>query len=53
MTGRDLISVGASPAPGLGALLKELLELVLEDPSCNEKQTLLEAARSRLADGHS
>lgn len=53
VTGRDLISVGASPGPGLGALLKELLELVLEDPSCNEKQTLLEAARSRLADGHS
>ncbi len=53
VTGRDLMEIGAAPGPGLGALLKELLELVLEDPAQNRKETLLDYARERLAGGDS
>ena len=32
VTGRDLIGIGATPGPGLGALLQDLLGIVLENP---------------------
>ena len=53
VTGRDLIGIGATPGPGLGALLQDLLGIVLEDPSCNNRETLLEYARIRLDGGDS
>ncbi len=41
VTGEDLIGHGYKPGPELGKKLKELLELVLEDPGCNTKEYLL------------
>ena len=53
VTGRDLIGIRATPGPGLGALLQDLLGIVLENPSCNNRETLLEYARIRLDGGDS
>lgn len=47
VTGRDLISIGIPAGPGLGALLKELLALVVEEPAYNTKEYLLEQAGRR------
>lgn len=47
VTGCDLIAAGMQPGKQLGAVLKELLELVLEDPARNTKEYLLEAAFGR------
>ena len=44
VTGRDLIDIGIPAGPGLGAVLKELLKLVVEEPSCNSKEYLLAQA---------
>ncbi len=41
VNGSDLIKAGISPGPALGEKLKELLDLVLEDPECNTKEYLL------------
>ncbi len=42
VSGKDLITeVGMKPGKELGEVLKELLELVIEEPSLNEKETLL------------
>ncbi len=41
VNGGDLIAAGMKPGKELGEVLKGLLELVLEDPSCNEKEILL------------
>ena len=41
VTGEDLIGHGYEPGPALGKKLRELLELVLEDPECNTKDILL------------
>ena len=45
VNGSDLIAAGIKPGKELGALLKALLEEVLEDPSCNEKDRLLKRAQ--------
>ncbi len=48
LTGDDLIAAGvAEPGPSLGATLAALLEAVLEDPSRNTAEALLDLARSR------
>ncbi|MBO5552413.1 MAG: HD domain-containing protein [Lachnospiraceae bacterium] len=39
--GEDLIAHGYKPGPELGKKLKDLLELVLENPECNTKEYLL------------
>lgn len=44
VTGSDLIAVGMKPGRALGDLLQKLLELVLEDPSLNEREKLLAEA---------
>jgi hypothetical protein len=45
ITGKDLIAeLQLTPGPQLGALLEQLLVLVLDDPSLNERGTLLERA---------
>ena len=41
VSGSDLIEHGYEPGPAIGDKLKELLEIVLEDPSCNTKEILL------------
>jgi putative nucleotidyltransferase with HDIG domain len=42
--GGDLASIGVSPGPKMGAMLRELLEAVMDDPTLNERERLLEIA---------
>lgn len=42
VNGRDLIAAGIPAGPGLGDILKELLEYVLEQPEKNTREELLE-----------
>lgn len=50
VSGRDLIKeAGMQPGPSLGRLLKELLNLVIEDPAMNQRELLLKAAKERTA----
>lgn len=44
INGKDLIAAGFKPGPELGALLNRLLNAVLEEPSLNQQETLLEIA---------
>lgn len=44
VSGSDLIAAGMNPGKELGITLKSLLELVLENPSLNKKEALLEEA---------
>ena len=48
LTGNDLSAMGMKPGREMGALLKELLQAVLEDPSLNTKEKLTSIARKRL-----
>ena len=49
--GNDLqATLGISPSPALGALLDALLERVLDDPSLNRRETLLDLARDLAGD---
>jgi len=41
LSGSDLIDLGYPPGRELGDTLKKLLEYVLENPECNERDTLL------------
>jgi tRNA nucleotidyltransferase (CCA-adding enzyme) len=50
--GDDLIrELGVRPGPIIGRLLAELMEAVLDDPSRNQREVLLEMARRSLARG--
>ena len=49
--GRDLMEAGIAAGPGLGEMLRYLLELVLEDPARNEKEVLIQAALQKMQDG--
>ena len=49
--GRDLIAEGIASGPSVGHILSLLLEAVIDDPSLNEKQLLIDAARE-LVDHH-
>ena len=42
ITGSDLIALGMQPGKKLGETLKQLLELVLEQPELNTKEKLIE-----------
>lgn len=44
INGKDLIELGMKPGKEMGQVLEELFQLVLEDPTQNEKQILLELA---------
>ena len=44
--GDDLATIGIPPGPQMGAGLRRLLDLVLEDPSLNVREALLEKAKS-------
>ena len=46
--GNDLIRLGFVPGPRLGEVLRRLLDLVVADPSRNERQGLLDEARRLL-----
>ncbi len=41
VNGKDLMEKGMEPGPELGDKLKELLEIVLENPECNTREYLL------------
>jgi tRNA nucleotidyltransferase (CCA-adding enzyme) len=43
--GDDLLALGFQPGPDLGRALEELLELVVDDPSMNDRDRLLEHAK--------
>lgn len=52
VTGDDLRNEGVRPGPAMGRLLRELTEIVIEDPSKNDRDTLLRIVRNRTnADG--
>ena len=44
VNGKDLMEIGIEKGPGIGKILKGLLEMVLEDPECNKKDYLLKKA---------
>lgn len=48
VNGTDLIDLGYAPGPLLGVVLNDLMELVLEDPSQNQREVLLKIARQKL-----
>ena len=47
--GSDLIAVGFREGPDIGRVLRSLLEAVVDEPSLNEREPLLERARAELA----
>lgn len=47
VTGDDLRKEGISPGPGMGKILRDLAEIVIEDPSKNDRETLLNIVRAR------
>ncbi len=52
VTGKDLIDeVGMQPGRELGEMLHYLLDFVVEDPSRNEREILLKAAKERVETG--
>ena len=53
VSGRDLIALGISPGPKLGAVLKQLLEETLCDPEKNTAEYLLEKAKESINEGTS
>ena len=46
--GRDLMALGIPEGPQLGRILKELLEVVLDEPEKNETETLLKLAQEKI-----
>ncbi|MDD2972366.1 MAG: CCA tRNA nucleotidyltransferase [Lachnospiraceae bacterium] len=48
VTGRDLIDAGFQPGPELGGILQDLLKIVIDDPACNTRETLLRQAKHLL-----
>ncbi len=44
INGKDLITIGIKPGKAMGDILDKLLQQVLDNPSLNEKQTLLKMA---------
>lgn len=45
INGNDLIAAGIRPGPNMGKIFNWLVESVLEDPSLNDRATLLEMAK--------
>ena len=40
ITGDDLLSIGMEKGPGIGKMLNELLEMVIDNPDLNDKEKL-------------
>lgn len=45
ITGKDIIEQGYAPGPGIGIVLADLLNKVLDDPTLNDRETLLEIVK--------
>ncbi len=50
ISGHDLMELGIPAGPALGAILKKLIDIVIDDPEKNKKETLLTLVRDTL--GH-
>jgi hypothetical protein len=48
VSGKDLLDMGIKPGKGMGIILRELFETVVDDPGANTREKLLEIA-SKLA----
>lgn len=48
VTGKDLIGLGMKPGKEIGNVLQELLEMVLDDPLCNNRAFLLQEAEKHV-----
>ena len=46
VTGDELRKEGISPGPGMGKILRDLAEIVIEHPSKNDRETLLNIVRA-------
>ena len=46
--GRDLLALGMKPGRELGVMLNELLEWVIDEPSCNKKEILCQYVKEKL-----
>lgn len=46
INGKDLITAGFKPGKEMGRILNSLLDMVIEDPSLNDKETLLGIVKS-------
>lgn len=45
LSGKDLIELGIKPGPQLGNILNELMEYVIQDPKCNQREKLLQRVK--------
>ncbi len=48
VSGTDIMTLGVPEGPQIGTILKELLEIVLDDPSKNTKEQLLEIMKDKI-----
>lgn len=48
VTGKDIMKLGIRPGPEIGEILDHFLEVVLENPEMNEKETLLKMVQKSL-----
>ncbi len=49
INGKDLIDLGVKPGPGMGKILNDLAEAVIDDPALNTRETLLQMAQQRVS----
>ena len=50
INGDDLIDIGYKPGPAVGNVLRELLDMVVEDRISNSREALLAAAKELMKD---
>lgn len=43
VSGKDLLAAGYCPGPGIGRILNEMLQAVIDDPSMNNREVLMQA----------
>lgn len=48
VTGTDIIELGVRPGPQVGEMLRELLQIVLDEPEKNSRELLLTEVRKRI-----
>ena len=48
LSGVDILSLGAESGPVCGRVLAKLLDMVIDDPSLNDKKTLIYLAKQAL-----
>ncbi|MBU4484247.1 HDIG domain-containing protein [bacterium] len=46
--GKDIMGLGIPEGPGIGGIIKQLVEVVLDDPKMNTREQLLDIARNLL-----